>query len=258
MLLIKVNLKQITTKDNTMSNVGKNLESARLAHGLTMEQVAEVLGMSRQTYSLIEANKKEITVSQAEKLAAMLRVGLGELLGAPDGISTLANTLEAVKKYKQIIINALKAGADDDGKITKTKLAKLVYLADFTWYYDNLVPMSGMTYRKLPRGPVADVYFRALDELEEEGVLNPPEYKGKAMLLSLAEKGQVPASELTKGEKQLIEKIGNAWKDYNTEAIVDFTHNQLPWQICRDGEAIPYGLITQEEPENIWKPQTTL
>ena len=33
----------------------------------------------------------------------------------PDGISTLSNTLEAVKKYKQIILNALKAGADDDG-----------------------------------------------------------------------------------------------------------------------------------------------
>ena len=31
-----------------------------------MEQAAEVLGMSRQTYALIEANKKEITVSQAE------------------------------------------------------------------------------------------------------------------------------------------------------------------------------------------------
>ena len=241
-----------------MSNLGKNLEKARLARGLTMEQVAEVLGISRQTYALIEANKKEITVSQAEKLAAMLRVELADLLGAPDGVSTLTNTLEAVKKYKQIILNALKAGADDDGKITKTKLAKLVYLADFTWYYNNLVPMSGMTYRKLPRGPVADVYFRALDELEEEGIMNPPEYKGKAMLLSLAESGEVPASELTRDEKQMIDKIGKAWKGYNTEAIVDFTHNQLPWQICRDGEAIPYGLITQEEPDHIWKPQTTL
>ena len=241
-----------------MSNLGKYLEKARLSRGLTMEQVAEVLGISRQTYALIEANKKEITVSQAEKLAAMLRVELADLLGAPDGVSTLTNTLEAVKKYKQIILNALKAGADDDGKITKTKLAKLVYLADFTWYYNNLVPMSGMTYRKLPRGPVADVYFRALDELEEEGIMNPPEYKGKAMLLSLAESGEVPASELTRDEKQMIDKIGKAWKGYNTEAIVDFTHNQLPWQICRDGEAIPYGLITQEEPDHIWKPQTTL
>lgn len=241
-----------------MGNVGKNIENSRLARGLTMEQVAEVLGMSRQTYALIEANKKEITVSQAEKLAAILRVELGDLLGALDGISTLSNTLGAVKKYKQIILNTLKAGADDDGKITKTKLAKLVYLADFTWYYENLVSMSGMTYRKLPRGPVADVYFRALDELEEEGVINPPEYKGKAILFSLAEKGEVSASELSKNQKQMIDKIAKAWKVYNTDAIINFTHNQLPWQICRDGEVIPYGLITQEEPENIWKPQTTL
>ena len=94
------------------------------------------------------------------------------------------------------------------------------------------------------------------DELEEEGIINPPEYKGKAMLLSLLKKGQVPASELTKDEKQLIDKIGNA-KGYNTEAIVDFFHNQLPWQICR--------MVRQSHTDHYtgrtrkyMKPQTTL
>ena len=139
-----------------------------------------------------------------------------------------------------------------NAKITKTKLAKLVYLADFIWYYENSKPMSGMTYRKLPRGPVSDVYFRALDEMEEDGTIKR-ELSGKAIMLSLVEK-EAPTGKLSKEEVNLIKRIGEAWQGKSTDDIVNFTHEQLPWQICLDGEAIPYSLIFQEEPEKIYGP----
>ena len=47
----------------------------------------------------------------------------------------------------------------NDGKVPKTKLAKLLYLADFAWYYDHLKSMSGMQYRKITFGPVPDTFF---------------------------------------------------------------------------------------------------
>lgn len=234
-----------------MSNLGNNLKQARLARGLSQDDVAEVIGLTRPTYALVEAGKRDVTLSQADALASMLRVDLDELRGASDGVTTFGNPLESVEKYKQIILNALKSGADEDGKITKTKLAKLVYLADFTWYYDNLVPMSGMSYRKLPRGPVADVYFRALDELEEDGIIDR-EVKGSAIMLSLIESGDAPSDKLSPAEKKEIQAIGNAWQGKNTQEIVNFTHAQLPWQICRDGEVIPYSLITQEDKERVY------
>ena len=229
-----------------------NIEQARLARGYTQEQVAHAIGVSRPTYINIESGKKDLTVRQAEALSSMLRIGMDDILGVADGTSIFTDVLKSTEKYKQMILNALKYGADEDGKITKTKLAKLVYLADFTWYYLYSSPMSGMTYRKLPRGPVADVYFRALDELEEDGALIR-EQKGKAVLFSLVEK-EAPASRLSEDELNLIKKIGKAWSGRSTNDIVGFTHEQLPWQICRDGEIIPYGLITQEEPEGVYGP----
>lgn len=235
-----------------MNNLGKNLEQARLARGYTLEQVAKVANLSRQTYALVEAGKRDITLSQAESLAAMLRTTIDELRGAPDGVSTFTDSQSSLEKYKQMILNAIQSGADKvDGRITKTKLAKLVYLADFTWYYDHLTPMSGMSYRKLPRGPVPDIYFRALDELEEDGVINREE-KGRSIMLGLAESGNAPSSRLSKEERTLISKIAGSWREKQTQEIVDFTHAQLPWQICREGEVIPYGLITQEEPERVY------
>jgi hypothetical protein len=110
--------------------------------------------------------------------------------------------------------------------------------------------MSGVTYRKLPRGPVADVYFRALDELEEDGtIIREP--KGRAVLFSLIER-EAPTSRLSSDELELIKKIGEAWQGKSTDDVVSFTHEQLPWQICREGEVIPYGLITQEKPERVY------
>lgn len=229
-----------------------NIEKLRLVKGLTQEQVAKSIGVSRPTYINIENGIKELTVSQAEMLAAVLRVNVEDLLDTTDGVVAFSDSKNSFEKFKQIVLNALKYGADDDGKITKTKLAKLVYLADFIWFYENSRPLTGVKYRKMAQGPVPYEYFRALDEMEEEGII-VREQKGKAIMFSLAEK-QAPTGKLTKDETKMVEKVSKAWKGKPTIDIVNFTHEQLPWQICMDEEVIPYGLIFQEEPEKIYGP----
>lgn len=68
--------------------------------------------------------------SEAEKLSEVFGVSLTEM---ESGIS--AN----YEKYKQMILACIRnAGSKKDGRITKTKLAKLVYLADFAWFYNHL------------------------------------------------------------------------------------------------------------------------
>lgn len=49
-----------------------------------------------------------------------------------------------------------------------------------------------------------------------------------------------------------MKKIANKWRDKKTKDIVNFTHNQLPYFLCRDNEVIPYELITQEDPDKVY------
>ena len=74
----------------------------------------------------------------------------------------------------------------------------------------------------------------------------------------MVERGDAPHGKLDDDELNVIRLLGEAWKDKQTQEIVDFTHDQLPWQICREGEVIPYGLITQEEPEKVYGPAAGL
>lgn len=151
-----------------------------------------------------------------------------------------------------MILAFMRSQVSTDGQIPKTKLAKLLYLADFAWYYDHLQSMSGMEYRRNKYGPVPDQYFRAIDELEVLGKISINR-KGEALLIS-ENRGSTakPLSGLNKEELSLINGIAKKWKDRKTNEIVDFTHNQLPFLIARENEIIPYELITQEDPGHVY------
>ncbi len=217
----------------------------RNERGFSQSELAVKLGISRPSYIAIEQGKRELTLREADKLAEVFGVSLKEM-----GSGVLVN----YEKYKQMILAYIRnAGSKNDGCITKTKLAKLVYLADFAWFYSHLESMRGMQYRKIQYGPVPDSYFRAIDELFEVGLIDITPTDDGAMLISETRNGaKVKLSEINENEEKLIKDISKKWQGKNTKEIVTFTHNQLPYAICLDNEIIPYELITQENPEDVY------
>jgi hypothetical protein len=62
-----------------------------------------------------------------------------------------------------------------------------------------------------------------------------------------AKRNNLPAEELG-----LIKKICKKRQKADTQEIVNFTHRQLPWMMCKEKEIIPYEFITQEDPSNVY------
>lgn len=230
-----------------MNKYIETIKKLRTEKSLSQEEVATAIDVSRPTYAAIEAGKQSLDVEEAKKLASLFGIGIDELLlgASPD-----------LPKYKHMILSFLRLNLANDGKVPKTKLAKLLYLADFAWFYDNLTSMSGMQYRKLEHGPVPDYFFRAIDELEEAGkiIVERKNLVGRDMLLISESKSNVNEKTQTVSaeEVRLIKKIALKWKDKPTKEIVNFTHNQLPYFLCRKDELIPYELITQEDPDKVY------
>jgi hypothetical protein len=102
-------------------------------------------------------------------------------------------------------------------------------------------------------GPVADVFFSLTDDLYQTGKIDIKPIE-KAQIICTRTREADNFDRLSAAELNLIKEICDEWKDKRTEEIVNFTHEQKPWQACRDGEYIPYELIIQEDPAHVFKP----
>lgn len=223
----------------------KFIKSLRQKNQMSQQQVADKIGISRTSYIDVEKGKKELSLSEAQRLVEIFGINLKDL---ETGI------LPDYEKYKEMILFFLRLNNNNkDGKIPKTKLAKFLYLADFAWFYEKLESMSGMKYRRIDYGPVPDLYFRALDELEEEGKINIDRSIDGVILISAGEGLKMKKLETIMGEEKfLMEKIFRKWKNKKTSEIVDFSHQQLPYRLCSPDEIIPYELIIQEDPAYVY------
>jgi len=228
----------------------QTIKQVRKKRGMTQADVADSLDVSRNIIIALEKGTRELTMSEAKKLS--------ELLGI--SVTSLSDDQYAdFEKYQAMILWALAGLTVGDGKIPKTKLAKMLYLADFTWFYHEMESMSGMSYRKIDYGPVPDEYFRALEDLEQNNLIdieiNKTEDGYKAHLVRLTEGGKKAQREnelLKSEEKELIGKIVFKWEPKSTADIVGFTHQQLPYKIADEKEIISYALVGQEEEADLY------
>lgn len=149
--------------------------------------------------------------------------------------------MKPVQKLEELIRACIYYGSDDDGRITKTKLAKLVYLADFVYYYYKLKPITGVEYIKFKQGPVSKDFFKIVLDTNLVEIVE----RKNAQMCSL--KKPFAKSSLSKNEIDTVKKVCEKWKGKNTREVVGFTHKQTPWKISFDGDVVPYSLIIQED-----------
>lgn len=215
----------------------------RIQSGLTQEEMATKLGIGRQRWILVEKGERDLNTEELQILADTFGIEIVDFFEeSPD-----------IEKFRQMYFACLKFASNKRGNIPKTKLAKLLYLADFTNFFEELESMSGVKYRRLEYGPVADVFFSISDELLESGKIKLEVLDGGAQMISLNTR-EARIDKLSQKELKKIEAICKAWKNKPTQDIVNFTHEQLPWKMCRDGEYIPYELIIQEDPKHVYQP----
>ncbi len=113
----------------------QQLRAAREKKGMTQQQVADVLGIDKTTYSGYETGKREPDVFKIKALAKLFEVSGDELLETgfhpkqPQSPNITIAELEHIKKYRRI---------DSDGKKTVDMvLDQLVKAADATRSADS-------------------------------------------------------------------------------------------------------------------------
>lgn len=229
------------------TSYAKFLKFLREEKKISQADVAAQTNMSRVSYVAVEKGTKELTLAEADSISKLFGITIDELVrtSAPD-----------CEKYKEMMLLFLREAKNSKTIIKKTKLANLLYLADFSWYYLNDKSISSVPYRHIDFGPVADAYFRLLEEMEQEGTINVKQiYRDDYHMYEIEEtraSAKKTLGKLSSKEIAHLKKIWKQWEKSSTAEITKFTIEQAPYRDSLPGEVIDYELIKLEDSYNVY------
>jgi hypothetical protein len=129
---------------------------------------------------------------------------------------------------------------DDPSKLGATKLNKIIWFAERSWFLKTGEAISGVKFVKQERGPVPNAILPVLDSLVEEHRLVIREGRSysypRREFISLIE----PEFEIFSAKQvSLIDDVIQAvCHKYTANSISDLTHDEI-WDLAEIGEEIP-------------------
>lgn len=128
----------------------------------------------------------------------------------------------------------------------RTKLAKLLFFADFEHFAEHHTSITGVEYVKKEHGPFPSgcVFYEALDALEAEcAVVISEEIRGDFERETYEPCRQADLSSFSAGEKAILEKTTQKYKDLNSNEIKHLSHATPSFVLTKkQGDVIDYSL----------------
>jgi putative zinc finger/helix-turn-helix YgiT family protein len=123
----------------------------------------------------------------------------------------------------------------------KTKLAKLLWLADFATFRLHQVSLTGLAYARLPYGPVPDQYSLVLAALEAIGTIaivtdEVGDVQGERIVPRIA----VDLQDFTPPERRVLEWVAHTFGAASASELSRLSHAEPVWRKHADGERIAY------------------
>lgn len=217
--------------------LAQKIKQLRLQLDLQQQDVATYMGLTRQTYALVEKGTKDLTLPQLEKLAGFLHTSVAELLYGPKVIDD--NAIDS-KKLDAVIMMCLEYGGNDWHAMIKYKLCQLVALIDLEWYREHNTSMFSRNYLRFFNGPAVDHFYWALDGLYEEGRVQI-DYRAGNIIVSATESGAERG--LEPAERLFVKKMAEEWAGKKHGELGTYLARQVGWKLMHVGSYIPYDFV---------------
>ena len=131
--------------------------------------------------------------------------------------------------------------AHKSDELLKTKLMKLLNYSDMIFYQENGISISGLKYAHLPYGPVPDhsdmlLGKMAIDHIAHIDVI----YVGAYEKHQVVPERDMPEGVLSELEIAVLNRVYEAFKDFGSSAISEYSHREKGYRLTKPGEIISY------------------
>lgn len=243
---------------STFQTIGERLKYLRTEAGISQDDMAAIMGISRMTYITTESGNREPKKHELENIAKNFEVSMEALNGISKEKQTIQRTPENDPNYrfKQALLYILsKCGQRPN--IGKTILNKLLYFSDFNFYEKNGErSITGAQYVKLPFWPVPSVMDGAIAEMIADKQL----YAFDSTFWDYPQKRLIPQvepdlSSFTVAETQEMDSVIGMFADKTANWISEYSHEDTPYKATKKiGDPISYGLAFYRTPQYSVRP----
>jgi len=247
----------------SQKQIGQRITELRKAKGLSQEDLAKSIKISRPSLAQIELGNRTVDVLELQRLSMVLGFSLDDFMSENFIASqdTEETTIEKAKKtgerisvpkmqvnkFKNVLLYILERCAGKPN-VGETVLYKLLYFSDFNYYELYEEHLTGAKYRKLPYGPVPQKLDLIISQMLEKGLIQ----RIKTEYFNKVQNRYIPLSkadltELKASEKEVIDKVIEQLSDLSASAMSNYSHKDMPWLASKDGEEINYELVFYRE-----------
>ena len=243
----------------SQKQIGRRITELRKIKGLSQEDLARSISLSRSSLAQIELGNRSINIFELQQLSMELGFSLDDFMSNDfvvhkeinDENETSINVLEEriavpnlkVKKFKNVLLYILEKCAGKPN-VGETVLYKLLYFSDFNYYELYEEHLTGAKYRKLPFGPVPQKLNIIINQMIDGGSLKrvKTKYHGYPQTRYLPlEKPNL--EELKASETEILDRVIEQMSNWSASAISNYSHKDLPWLASKEGEEINYELV---------------
>ena len=241
--------------------LAKFIQQQRKKHGMTQEYLASKLSISRPTYMQIERGERDLTVTEAKKLAAIFDMSMDNFLHEQEATLPVVKIKKSknrkITKKEEIRISIPQEKADKlkqtllyilekiGGKpnIGQTVIYKLLYFIDFDYYERYEEQLIGAKYIKNTYGPTPIMFARIIDQLEKEGKIETIKskfYTHEQTKYLVNPSNAVDVSALSSQELAHIDWEIDRLGGMTAAQISALSHVDTPWVAAGDKEILEY------------------
>ncbi|GHT77196.1 hypothetical protein FACS189463_3400 [Bacteroidia bacterium] len=238
--------------------IGQRIAELRKMKGLSQEDLAKNIKISRPSLAQIELGNRSIDVLELQKLSQVLGFSLDDFMSKDFSASQEVFVKEEkkakkeeerisvptlqVNKFKNVLLYILERCAGKPN-VGETVLYKLLYFADFNYYELYEEHLTGAKYRKLPFGPVPQKLDTIINQMIENGEIE----RIKVPYFDKIQTRYIPLvsadlKTINGAEKEVIDKVIEQFSDWSAAAISNYSHKDMPWLASKEGEEINYEL----------------
>jgi transcriptional regulator with XRE-family HTH domain len=246
----------------SQKQIGQRITELRKTKGLSQEDLAKSIKMSRPSLAQIELGNRNVDVLELQQLSMVLGFSLDDFMskdftpenylneeveGKAEGKIKKVKERIAVpalneRKFKNVLLYILERCAGKPN-VGETVLYKLLYFSDFNYYELYEEHLTGAKYRKLPYGPVPQKLNTIIGQMMERGQIQriKTKYFDKLQIRYIP-LVKANLTELLASEKEVIDKVIEQLSDWSAAAISNYSHKDMPWLASKEGEEINYEL----------------